>query len=90
MLITEQKLAVEVAQVDGVEVDDVDFAEAGKHDVLEQLAADAASSNHKNARLSQVSNWFVSSLVSRSHLLHHAVQGAAEALLSKLVACHCK
>lgn len=56
MLIAEQKLPIEVAEVDGVEVDDVDFAEAGEHKVLEQFAADATSSHHKNACLPPVSD----------------------------------
>jgi hypothetical protein len=89
VLIAEQKLAVEVAEVDGVKVDDVDFAKPGEHDVFEQLAAYAASSHHEHARLSPVSDSSVLLLVSQSHLLDHAVQGTAEALLSKLVACHC-
>ena len=49
MLVAEQELAVEVAQVDGVEVDDVDFAKAGENEVLEQLAANATSSYHEHA-----------------------------------------
>lgn len=83
-------MAVEVAQVDGVEVDDVDLAEAGENEVLQQLTANAASAYHEHARLPRISNSDVLLLVSRSHLLNHAVQGAAEALLSKLVACHCR
>jgi len=49
VLVAEQELAVEVAQVDGVEVDDVDFAKAGENEVLEQLAANATSSYHEHA-----------------------------------------
>lgn len=49
MLIAEQKLTVEVAEVDSVEVNDVDFAKAGENKVFEQLAADAASPYHENA-----------------------------------------
>ena len=89
MLIAEQELAVEVAQIDGVEVDNVNFAKSSEDEVLEQLAANAASSYHEHARLSLVSDSDVLLSVSRSHLLDHAVQGTAEALLSKLVACHC-
>lgn len=51
MLVAEQELAVEVAEVDGVEVDDVDLAKAGEDQVLEELAADAPSSDHQDARL---------------------------------------
>ena len=51
MLVAKQKLSVEVAEVDRVQVDDVDFAEAGQDEVLEQFASDAASAHHENARL---------------------------------------
>lgn len=56
MLVAEKKLAVEIAEVDGVEVDNVDLTKAGEHEVLEQLAADAASSYHEHARLLPVSD----------------------------------
>jgi hypothetical protein len=45
MLSAEEKLAVEIAEVDRIEVNDVNLAEAGKHEILEQLAADAACSH---------------------------------------------
>ena len=51
VLVAKQKLAVEVAEVDGVEVDNVDLAKAGEDEVLKQLAADAASPYHEYARL---------------------------------------
>jgi len=59
VLIAEQELPIEVAQVDGVEVYDVDFAEAGENEVFEELAANAASPNHQYARLqsSQSAVW---------------------------------
>lgn len=56
MLVAEQELAVEVAKIDGVEIDNVDFTEAGENEVLEQLAANAASSYHEHARLPPVSD----------------------------------
>ena len=49
MLVAEEKLAVQVAQVDGVEVDDVDFTETSENEVLEQLTANTASSYHEHA-----------------------------------------
>lgn len=51
VLMPEQKLAVEVGEVDGVEIDDVDVAKSGEDEVLEQLAANAACTNHEDARL---------------------------------------
>jgi hypothetical protein len=56
VLIAEQKLPVEIAEIDGVQVDDVDLAKACEDEILEQLAADAASSHHQNARLPAVSS----------------------------------
>ena len=49
MLIAEQELAVEVAKIDGIEIDDVYLAEAGEDEVLEEFAANAASSYHQDA-----------------------------------------
>jgi hypothetical protein len=51
VLVAEQELAVQIAEVDGVEVDYVDVAEADEDEVLEQLAADAARADHEHARL---------------------------------------
>jgi hypothetical protein len=56
VLIAEQELPVEVAQVDGVQIDNVNLPEAREDEVLEQLAADAARSHHQNARLPPVSS----------------------------------
>ena len=49
MLIAEQKLAIQVAEVDGVQVDDVDLSKASEGQILEKLAADATSSYHQDA-----------------------------------------
>ena len=51
VFVSEEELAVEVAQVDGVEIDDVDLAEAGQSEVLEQFAADAACADEQDAGL---------------------------------------
>ena len=51
MLVTKEELTVEVAEVDGVQIDDVDLAEAGKDKILQKLAANSSSANHQNARL---------------------------------------
>lgn len=49
VLIAEQELAVEVAEIDGVEIYNVYLAEAGEDEVLEEFAANAASSYHQDA-----------------------------------------
>lgn len=51
MLITKKKLAIEVAEVDCVKIDDVDFAEAGKDKVLQEFAANASSADQQDPRL---------------------------------------
>jgi hypothetical protein len=90
VLVSEQKLAVEVAQVDCVEVDNVDFAKARLHEVFEQLAADAASAHHQHARLSQVSTPLSSIYNSENYLLNARLQTAADALARMLVAPRCR
>ena len=51
MFVSEEELAIEVAEVDGVEIDDVDLAEAGQGEVLEEFAADAACADEQDAGL---------------------------------------
>lgn len=51
MFLSEEKLAVEIAEVDSVEVHNMDFPEPSKDEVLEEFAANAASANHENAGL---------------------------------------
>jgi hypothetical protein len=51
VFLAEEELPVEVAEVNRIEVDNVDLPEAGKDEVLEQLASDAASADHEHARL---------------------------------------
>lgn len=47
MLLSEEELPVQVAQIDGVEVDNVDFAVACEQEVLEEFAADTPSSYYQ-------------------------------------------
>ena len=51
MLVAEQELAVEVAEVDGIEVYNVDFAEASKNKILEKLATNSTGADHEHASL---------------------------------------
>lgn len=39
MLVTKEELAVEITEVDGVEIDDVDLAEARQDNVLKKFTA---------------------------------------------------
>lgn len=49
VLEAEEELAVQVGEIDGVQVDDVDVAEAGEEEVLEQLAADTAGADEEDS-----------------------------------------
>jgi hypothetical protein len=51
MFMSEKKLAVEVGQIDRVEVDNVNLAEAVEHEVFQKLASDASSAHHEHSRL---------------------------------------
>jgi hypothetical protein len=48
VLPAKQKLAVQVGDVDGVQVDHLDVFEPAQHERLEELAPDAASADHQN------------------------------------------
>jgi hypothetical protein len=51
VFVPEQELTVQVAQIDCIKVDDVNLAEAGQDQVLEQFASNAASANEKHSCL---------------------------------------
>ena len=51
MFLTKEELTVEVAEVNGVQINDVDLAEAGEDKILQKLAANSTSADHQNARL---------------------------------------
>ena len=53
VLLPKEELAVEITQVDGIQVDDMNFAETGQDQVLEELATDSAGTDEKNARLEE-------------------------------------
>ena len=55
MFISEEELAVEVAEVYCIEIDDVNFAEAGQGEVLEEFAANAACTDEQDTSLTVVS-----------------------------------
>lgn len=47
MLLSEQKLPVEVREINGIKVNNVDFAEASEDEVLQQFTSYASSAHHK-------------------------------------------
>ena len=46
VFMTEEELAIEVAEIDGVKIDDVDLTEASEDKILQKLTADAAGTDH--------------------------------------------
>lgn len=70
---TEEELAVEVGQVDCVEVDDMDLAKAGADEVLEEFAADATSADDQDARILDVGELRAERLLEESFARHGAV-----------------
>lgn len=51
MFVSEEELSVQVGKIDGIEIDDVDFAITSENKVLEQLATNSAGTNHEHASL---------------------------------------
>jgi hypothetical protein len=51
VLSSKEELPVEIAQINGVKVDNVYLAKAGEHQILQQLAAYAASPDQQHPRL---------------------------------------
>lgn len=48
MLMSEEELSVEIAQIDGIEIDDVDFSKASKDEVLQQFASNTSCADHED------------------------------------------
>lgn len=46
MLVAEQELSIEVAEVDGIEVHDVNLSKPSENEVFEKLTAYTSGSNH--------------------------------------------
>lgn len=88
MLVAEEELAIQVAQINGIQIHDVDFAETVEDEVLEQLAANATSANHQDARLQKVRRFRGRRDSRPAHLLDMREERAAEALLRERIACH--
>ena len=54
MFVAKKKLSIEVAEVDGVQINNVDLAEAGENKVLQELATNSSGTDHQNAGLNDV------------------------------------
>ena len=51
MFVAEEKLAVQVAQIDCVQVDNMYLAETGENKVFKQLATNAPGAHHEHTHL---------------------------------------
>ena len=51
MLMTEEELSIQITEVDGIQIDDVNFAEAGEDKVLQKFTANSSGADHQDARL---------------------------------------
>jgi hypothetical protein len=59
VFLSEKELSVEIAQVYGIEINDVNLAEARFDEIFEKLAANAACANEKNARLGTLGHFYI-------------------------------
>ena len=48
----EEELPVQIAQVDGIKIDDMNLTEASEDKILEKFASNTSSADKKNPRLS--------------------------------------
>jgi len=48
MFMTEEELTIEIAEIDGVQIDDMDLAEASKDEVLEELTPNPSCADHQD------------------------------------------
>ena len=51
MLVTEEELSIQITEVDGIQIDNVDLAEAGEDKVLQKLTANSPGADHEDAGL---------------------------------------
>jgi hypothetical protein len=51
VFVSEEELSVQIGKIDGIEIDNVDFAIAGENKILQQLATNSTGTNHEHASL---------------------------------------
>ena len=51
MLMAEKELAIKIAEIDGVEINDVNLTETSEDKIFEQFTANSPGSNHQYTRL---------------------------------------
>ena len=51
MLVTEEELSIQITEVNGIQIDDVDLAEAGEDKVLQKFTANSSGADHEDAGL---------------------------------------
>jgi hypothetical protein len=51
VFIAEEELAVQVAQINGIQIDNVNFAKAGEEEILQQFTSDTTGTHQQGPRL---------------------------------------
>ena len=51
MLVTEEKLSIQITKVNGIQIDDVDLAKTGEDKVLQKFTANSSGADHQDAGL---------------------------------------
>jgi hypothetical protein len=54
VLMSEEKLAIEVAQIDGIEIDNMDLTKTCKDEAFEKLASDSTGAHHQYTSLEKI------------------------------------
>jgi len=54
VFVSKKELAVQVAEIDRIEIDNVDFSEACEDEVLQELASDASGAYHEHSALCDI------------------------------------
>lgn len=49
MLMTKEELTIEIAEINGIQIDNMNLAEASKDEVLEKLAPNPSCTNHQHS-----------------------------------------
>lgn len=88
MLMTKEELSVKIAEVDGVEIDNVDLAEAGEDKVLQKFTANSSGADHQDPGLTIANVSRGCGLMeNRTYLLNPRMQ-IAQRLLCETVSPH--
>jgi len=89
VFVSEEELSVQVRKIDGIEIDNVDFAEASENKILEKFATNSTGADHEHASLRKPSQlwrqtntipnhrivaWYKLEFLMRRHYAYYRVQ----------------